>query len=189
MPSSRASIRWSRPGTRRSCRTGSVCILHRVLPAPGQGDPRQDPTGTGAGGISAAEALRTAARDCGKTTPRRALMLVGRQQHYEWSSPSITHQAHSGVSPIIGNALGDRYDRLWYRSAGRDRAALSAYREAGIWRRRRVANAPPGGSASRHRLTTSPGRWRFAAAMWACVHPSSARFGRRRLQNRKILDA
>ena len=34
------------------------------------------------------------------------------------SSPTITHKAHSGDSPIIGQQLGDQYDRLWYRIAG-----------------------------------------------------------------------
>jgi hypothetical protein len=87
------------------------------------------------------------------------------------SSPTITHKAHSGDSPIIGQQLGDRYDRLWYHTAGRDRVALSAYTEAGSWRRCRVANAPARGSASRHVLTTIPGL-RPCNAMWACVFPS-----------------
>jgi hypothetical protein len=87
------------------------------------------------------------------------------------SSPTITHKAHSGDSPIIGQQLGDQYDRLWYRIAGRDQVALSAYTEAGIWRRFRVANAPARGSACRHVLTSIPDR-RPCPAMWACVHLS-----------------
>src|SRR4051794_34559095 len=97
------------------------------------------------------------------------------------SSPTITHKAHSGDSTIIGQQLGDRYDRHGYHTAGRDRIALPAYTEAGSWRRCRVANAPARGSASRHLLTTSPGRPRFAA-MWACVHPSSRTVWRRTVE-------
>jgi hypothetical protein len=55
------------------------------------------------------------------------------------SSARIAQKAHSGVSPIIGQQVRGRYDLLWYRIAGRDRAALSAYTEAGIWQRCRGA--------------------------------------------------
>jgi hypothetical protein len=30
------------------------------------------------------------------------------QQHYDANSSTIAHKAHSGVSPIIGQKLGDR---------------------------------------------------------------------------------
>ena len=33
------------------------------------------------------------------------------------SSATITHKAHSGNSPIIGQQARDRYDLLWYRTA------------------------------------------------------------------------
>jgi hypothetical protein len=52
-----------------------------------EGSPRQTSTGTGARGITTAKALRAAARDYGKTTARWALMLDGRQQHYECQQP------------------------------------------------------------------------------------------------------
>jgi hypothetical protein len=87
------------------------------------------------------------------------------------SRPTITHNGHSGDSPIIGQLVRDRYDRLWYHTAGRDRVTLSACKQAGIWRLCRVANALARDSASRHLLTTSPGRSRFVA-MLACVRPS-----------------
>jgi hypothetical protein len=87
------------------------------------------------------------------------------------SSPTITQKAHSGGSPIIGQQVHDRYDRLWYHTAGRDRVTPTAYMEAGILRRCRVANAPVRGSVSRHLLTTSLGR-RPCPAMWACVYSS-----------------
>jgi len=77
---------------------------------------------------------------------------------------------------------------LWCRSAWRASAAPSGYTEAGIWRRRRVANPPIRGSAYRHLLTTSLGR-RRSFTMWACIHPSFRTVWRKQLKKRKILDA
>jgi hypothetical protein len=104
------------------------------------------------------------------------------------SSPTISHKAHSGDSPIIGQQLGERYDLLWNRTAWRASAAPFAYTEAGIWRRCRVANAPARGSASRRVLTTSLDQPRFGA-MWACVHLSFRTVWRKVLKKCKILDA
>jgi hypothetical protein len=45
------------------------------------------------------------------------------------SNPRIAQKAHSGVSPIIGHRVRDRYDRLWYHNAGRGRVALLRIRK------------------------------------------------------------